>query len=90
MNKCLVSDFVAHMARMCSSYFPDAVLSVIQDMEANSSALSCKVMAGKAFGGPGDGVGVCACVGFSIDMSFDMANATHYNVGDFSQGISAV
>ena len=44
VNKYLVSDFVTSMTRMCSSYFPD-VLSVIQDMEADLSALPCKAMA---------------------------------------------
>ena len=88
VNKHLVSDFVTSMARMCSFYFPD-VLSVIQDVEADSSALPCKAMAGKASGGSGNGAGdVRFRVGFSIDMSVDMANATHYDVGDCSQGIS--
>jgi hypothetical protein len=88
MNKHLVSDFVTSMARMYSFYFPD-VLSVIQDVEADSSALPCKAMAGKASGGPGDGAGgIRFRVGFSIDMSVDIANATHYDVGVCSQGIS--
>ena len=84
VNKYFVSDFVTSMmARICSSYFPD-VLSVIQDMEANSSALSCKAMEGKASGGPDNGDGVCARVVFLIDVLVDMAYATHYDVGDCS------
>jgi hypothetical protein len=82
VNKRLVSAFVTSMARVCSSRFPD-VLSVIQDIEADSSAVPCKAMAGKA-----SDDSVCFRVGFSVDMSVDMANATHYDVGDCSQGIS--
>ena len=82
VNKRLVSAFVTSMARVCSSHFPD-VLSVIQDIEADSSAVPCKSMTGQA-----SGDGVCFRVGFSVDISVDMANATHYDVGDCSQGIS--
>ena len=50
--------------------------------------MPCKTMAGKASGDPRDGVSVCFRVGFSVAMSVGMANATYYDIGDCSQGIS--
>ena len=70
--------FVHSLARIGGSAFPD-VLAVIQDTESDAGALPCVAMAG-------DGGGYR--VGYSVDMSVDLANASHFDVHDASQGFS--
>jgi hypothetical protein len=70
--------FVHSLARIGGSAFPD-VLAVIQDTESDAGALPCTAMSG-------DGGGYR--VGYSVDMSVDLANASHFDVHDASQGFS--
>ena len=74
----MLQTFVHSLARIGGSAFPD-VLTVIQDAESDASALPCAAMAGDVGG---------YCVGYSIDMSVDLANASHFDVHDASQGFS--
>ncbi len=53
------------------------MLSVIQDTEGDAGVRPVADMAGEVNG---------SCVGGSIDMPVDLANALHYNVNDASQG----
>ncbi len=66
------------LARTGGSAFPD-VLAVIQDAESDSSALPCTLTAG-------DGGGYR--VDYFVDMSVDLANASHFDVHGASQGFS--
>jgi hypothetical protein len=70
--------FVHALARIGSVVFPD-VLSVIQDTEGDAGVRPAAVMAGDVKGN--------RVVG-SIDMSVDLANASHFDVNDASQGFS--
>ena len=70
--------FVHSFAKIGGSAFPD-VLVVIQDDESDASALPCTAMAGD---------GGNYCVGYSVDMSVDLANASHFDVHDALQGLS--
>ncbi len=70
--------FVHSLARIGGSAFPH-VLAVIQDAESDASALSCAAMAGD---------GGTYRVGYSVDMSVDLANASHFDVHDAQPGFS--
>jgi hypothetical protein len=70
--------FVAALARVSKIVFPD-VLSVIQDTEGDANATPCTAMAGDVLHN---------CVGCMIDMSVDLANASHFDVNDALQGLS--
>ncbi|KAI2500446.1 hypothetical protein MHU86_14050 [Fragilaria crotonensis] len=70
--------FVHALARIGSVVFPD-VLSVIQDTEGDAGVRPAAVMAGDVKGNR---------VGGSIDMSVDLANASHFDSNDASQGFS--
>ncbi len=66
------------LARIGGSAFFD-VLATIQDAELDASALPCATIAGD-----GDGYRV----GYSVNMSVDLKNASHFDVNDASQGFS--
>lgn len=74
----LSRQFVHALARIGSVVFPD-VLSVIQDTEGDAGVRPAAVMAGDVKGNR---------VGGSIDMSVDLANASHFDSNDASQGFS--
>ena len=69
--------FVKSLAKIGAILFPD-VLAVIQDAEGDTG-LSPAV---SSMGEPGN----MLRVGFTIDMSVDLGNSSHYDVGDVSQG----
>jgi len=75
---CLVKAFVAALATIGKIVFPD-VLSVIQDTEGDANATPCAAMAGDVLHNR---------VGCTIDMSVNLANASHFDVNDASQGFS--
>ena len=62
----------------CTAAFPD-VLSVIQNFEADVS------IAPIAPDGNDDGL----WVGYTVDLSVDLGNASHFDLNDASQGFSA-
>ena len=71
--------FVRALSRIGSVVFPD-VLAVIQDTEQDAGVqLPPKAMAGDQHGN---------CVGVTIDMTVNMANASYFDVYDASQGFS--
>jgi hypothetical protein len=74
----LLRQFVHALAQIGSVVVPD-VLSVIQDTEGDASVSPAADMAGDVKGN---------CVGGSIDTSVDLANASHLEVNDASQGFS--
>ena len=74
----LVGAYVNALSRVGQVLFPD-VLAVIQDTEEDTGMVPSPRMAG-------DGAG--NRVGYSIDTSVDLANASHYDVNDASQGYS--
>ena len=70
--------FVKSLAKIGAILFPD-VLAVIQDAEGDTGLSPVSSM-----GEPGN----MLRVGFTIDMSVDLGNSSHYDVGDVSQGFS--
>jgi hypothetical protein len=64
------------MAKIGANCFPD-VLAVMQDIEGNTGLQPVACMVDK---------GSVDRVAYSIDMSVDLGNASHYDVGDVSQG----
>jgi hypothetical protein len=70
--------FVKSLAKIGAILFPD-VLAVIQDAEGDTGLSPVSSM-----GKPGN----MLRVGFTIDMSVDLGNSSHYDVGDVSQGFS--
>ncbi|KAI2505999.1 hypothetical protein MHU86_8410 [Fragilaria crotonensis] len=71
--------FIVAFATVGMCCFPD-VLSVVQHMEANSSLPPIAPM------GENDCNGIR--VGYTIDMSVDLGNVSHFDVNDASQGFS--
>ena len=74
----LSRQFVHALSRIGSVVFPD-VLSVIQDTEGDAGVRPVVDMAGDVKGNR---------VGGLIDMSVDLANASHFDINDASQGFS--
>ena len=74
----LLRQFVHAFAAIGSVVFPD-VLSVIQDTEGDASVRPAADMAVDVKGN---------CDGGSIDMSVDLANASHFDINNASQGFS--
>jgi hypothetical protein len=70
--------FVKLLAKIGANCFPD-VLAVMQDIEGNTGLQPVACMVDK---------GSVDRVAYSIDMSVDLGNASHYDVGDVSQGFS--
>ena len=70
--------FVKLLAKIAAILFPD-VLVVIQDAEGDTGLSPVSSM-----GTPGNRLRV----GFTIDMSVDLGNLSHYDVGNVSQGFS--
>lgn len=66
----VLRNFVQSLATVGRHCFPD-VLTVIQDLEADSGL---------------DGDGKFCRAGYTIDMSVNLRNASHFDVGDASQG----
>ncbi|KAI2505723.1 hypothetical protein MHU86_8685 [Fragilaria crotonensis] len=74
----LLRSFVEAFATVGLYCFPD-VLSVVQNVEADSSLVPIAPM---------DGNGKGLRVGYTIDVSVDLGNASHFDVNDASQGFS--
>jgi hypothetical protein len=70
--------FVKSLAKIGAKCFPD-VLAVMQDIEGDTGFQPVACMVDK---------GSEDRVAYSIDMSVDLGNASHYDVGDVSQGFS--
>ena len=71
----MLRDMVVALHAIGKACFPD-VLGVIMGLEADSGLESVPPM-------DGDGV---ECVGYTIDMSVNLGNASHYDIHDASQG----
>lgn len=74
----VLREFVRSLSIVGRHCFPD-VLTMIQELEADSGLTPVPPM---------NGDGRFGRVGYSIDMSVDLANASHYDVGDASPGFS--
>ena len=82
----LLRNVVISMCRIAQSYFPE-VLSVIRDVEGDTGLQPVSPMDGAPpRGGSPRQEGRRHCVGYSIDMSCDLGNSSHYDVHDASQG----
>ena len=78
VSRQLIRAYVNALSRVGQIVFPD-VLAVIQDTEGDTGLEPCAAMAGDTFGNR---------VGMSIDTSVDLANASHIDSNDASQGYS--
>ena len=78
VSRQLVRAYVNALSRVGQIVFPD-VLAVIQDTEGDTGFKPCAAMAGDAVGNR---------VGMSIDASVNLANASHFDSNDASQGYS--
>ncbi len=74
----VLREFVQGLSIVGRHCFPD-VLTMIQDLEADSGIAPVPPM---------DGDGHFLRVGFSIDMSVNLMNASHFDVWDASPGFS--
>ncbi|KAI2498771.1 hypothetical protein MHU86_15727 [Fragilaria crotonensis] len=74
----VLREFVRSLALVGRHCFPD-VLTVIQDLEADSGLLPVSPMGGDGHFGR---------VGYSVDMSVNLGNASHFDCGDASQGFA--
>jgi hypothetical protein len=80
MPRDLLKQLVKAMARVGSFCFPD-VMAVVHNMEEDSGVVPVDPMRGDEKG---------LRVGYSIDTSVDLGNATHYGVHDASQRFLSV
>ncbi len=67
------------MAKVGAILFPDVFAVIVQDTEGDTGLSPLSSM-----GEPGN----MLHVGFTIDMSVDLGNLSHYDVGNVSQGFS--
>jgi hypothetical protein len=74
----VLRSFVEAFATVGLCCFPD-VLSVVQNMEADTSLAPIAPM---------DGNGVGLRVGYTIDVSVNLGNSSHFDTNDASQGFS--
>ncbi|KAI2512275.1 hypothetical protein MHU86_2151 [Fragilaria crotonensis] len=74
----MLRKFVESLAKIGANCFPE-VLAVMQDAEGDTGLHPVTPMADK---------GSEDRVAYSIDMSVDLGNASHFDVGDSSQGFS--